>query len=55
MNAAISIANDRLAYVSQDQDVRRIYKMREKVLRDRTTEMNTAIEKREVEIAKKLI
>jgi len=55
MDSAISIANDRLAYVSQDQDVRRIYEMRERALRDRTTEMNTAIEKREIEIAKKLI
>ena len=55
MDAAISIANERLTYVSQDQDVRRIYEMREKALRDWTTGVNTAIEKREIEIAKNLL
>ena len=47
MDSAISKANDRLTYVSQDQDVRRIYEMREKALHDRTTEINTAFEKGE--------
>jgi len=55
MDAAISIANERLTYVSQDQDVRRIYEMREKALRDRTTEMNTALEKQAFEITKNLL
>jgi len=50
MDSAISKANDRLTYVSQDQDVRRIYEMREKALHDRTTEINTAFEKGEKKI-----
>jgi len=51
MDTAISIANERLNFVSQDKEFLRAYEMREMALSDWTTGVNTAIEKREIEIA----
>jgi predicted transposase/invertase (TIGR01784 family) len=54
MDAAISKTNERLNFVSQDKEVLRAYHMREMAQSDWTTGVNTAIEKREIEIAKNL-
>ena len=43
-----------LNFVSQDKEILRAYHMRQMALSDRTTELNTAIEKKQFEIAKKL-
>ena len=45
MDTAISKANDRLNYVSQDKEFLRAYHMREMALSDWTTGINTAMEK----------
>ena len=45
MDAAIQIANDRLAYVTSDEDARRAYIMRFKAMCDYTSGMNYATEK----------
>jgi len=55
MDAAISKANDRLTYVSQDQEFIRAYEVREKALSDWTTGVNTGIRKKTIDIAKKLL
>jgi len=55
MDVAISRANERLNFVSQDQEFLRAYEIREKALSDWTTGVNTAIEKREIEIARSLL
>ena len=59
MDAAISKANDRLNFVSQDQDFLRAYEVREKALYDQTSIVNTATEKGEykkaIEVAKSLL
>jgi predicted transposase/invertase (TIGR01784 family) len=55
MDTAISLANDRLNFVSQDQDFLRIYEAREKALSDWTTGINTGIRKKTIEIAKNLL
>ena len=56
MDAAISRANDRLNFVSQDQKFLRAYEIREKALHDQTAIVNTATAKGEykkaVEVAK---
>ena len=45
MDAAINRANERLYFVSQDQEFMRAYEVREKALHDQTTIVNTATEK----------
>ena len=59
MDAAISRANERLNFVSQDKEFLRAYQMREMALSDWTTGVNTAfergIEKGKMEIAKSLL
>ena len=63
MDTAISRANDRLNFVSQDKEFLRAYKMREMALSDWTTGVNTAfekgiekgIEKGKMEIARSLL
>jgi predicted transposase/invertase (TIGR01784 family) len=45
MDAAISMANDRLNFVSQDKEVLRLYHMREMAMSDWTTAMDTATDK----------
>ena len=52
MDAAISRANDRLSFVSQDHEFLRLYEMREKAAFDQTAIVNTALEKQAVNIAK---
>ena len=52
MDSAISKANDRLNFVSQDKEFLRAYHMREMALSDWTTGINTAIEKSKMEIAR---
>ena len=55
MDSAISKANERLNFVSQDKEFLRNYHMREMALSDWTTGVNTAIEKKALEIAKNLL
>ena len=55
MDAAISKANDRLNFVSQDNDFLRLYEMREKAAHDQTAILNTALEKRTIKIATSLL
>ena len=55
MDAAINKANERLNFVSQDKEFLRNYHMREMALSDWTTGVNTAIEKKALEIAKNLL
>ena len=63
MDAAISKANERLNFVSQDKDFLRTYHLREMAMSDLTTSINTAtelgfakgIEKEKFEVAKKAI
>jgi len=55
MDVAISRANDRLNFVSQDNDFLRLYEMREKAAFDQTAILNTALEKQAIKIAEKLI
>jgi predicted transposase/invertase (TIGR01784 family) len=43
MNSAIQAANDRLIYLSGDEDARRLYEMRFKAACDRTSERNGAL------------
>jgi predicted transposase/invertase (TIGR01784 family) len=45
MDTAISMANDRLNFVSQDKEVLRLYHMREMAMSDWTTAMDTATDK----------
>ena len=52
MDVAISRANERLNFVSQDEDFLRLYEMREKAAFDQTAIVNTALEKRNMEVAK---
>jgi predicted transposase/invertase (TIGR01784 family) len=54
MDSAINKTNERLNFVSQNKEVLRAYHMREMALSDRTTELNTAIEKTQINIAQKL-
>ena len=59
MDNAISKANDRLNFVSQDKEFLRAYHLREMALSDWTTGINTAtekgIEKGKIEVAKNLL
>ena len=59
MDNAISKANDRLNFVSQDKEFLRAYHMREMALSDWTTGINTAMEKgmekSKIEIARNLL
>jgi predicted transposase/invertase (TIGR01784 family) len=55
MDGAINKTYERLNFVSQDKEVLRAYHMREMALSDWTTGVNTAIEKTQIEIAKKLL
>ena len=55
MDIAISRANERLNFVSQDKEFLRNYHLREMAMSDLTTAINTGIEKREIEIAKNLL
>ena len=52
MDTAISKANERLNFVSQDKEFLRNYQLREMAMSDLTTAINTGIEKREIEIAR---
>jgi predicted transposase/invertase (TIGR01784 family) len=54
MDSAINKAYDRLNFVSQDKEVLRAYHMREMAMSDWTTGVNTALEKQQIEIARKL-
>jgi predicted transposase/invertase (TIGR01784 family) len=47
MNAAIQAADERMVYLSGDEDSRRLYEMRFKAACDRTSEYNYAIRKGE--------
>jgi len=55
MDSAISKANERLNFVSQDKEFLREYHIREMAMSDWTTGVNTAIEKSRIEIAKNLL
>ena len=55
MDAAISIANERLNYVSQDEEFLRAYEVREKAMLDWNSGVNTALEKQAIKIAKSLL
>ena len=55
MDSAISKANERLNFVSQDKNFLHAYEMREMALSDWTTGVNTAFEKGKMEVAKNLI
>ena len=55
MDTAINRANERLNFVSQDQDFIRLYEMREKVTFDQTAILNTSLEKQAIRFAEKLI
>jgi predicted transposase/invertase (TIGR01784 family) len=58
MNSAIQAANDRMVYLSGDEDAIRAYEVRFKAACDRTSEYNGAIrtgmEKEKLEIARKM-
>jgi predicted transposase/invertase (TIGR01784 family) len=53
MDSAISKAYERLNFVTQDKEFLRNYHLREMAMSDWTTGVNTAIEKNNIEIAKK--
>ncbi|MCL2765940.1 MAG: Rpn family recombination-promoting nuclease/putative transposase, partial [Treponema sp.] len=55
MDTAISVANERLEFVSKDKEFLRAYEMREMAMSDLTTVVNTAVVKSKLEVAKKLI
>jgi predicted transposase/invertase (TIGR01784 family) len=55
MDSAISKAQERLDFVTQDKEVLREYHLREMALSDWTTGVNTAVEKKQIEIAKNLL
>ena len=52
MDSAISKANERLNFVSQDKEFLREYHLREMAMSDWTTGVNTGIRKKTIEIAK---
>jgi predicted transposase/invertase (TIGR01784 family) len=54
MDSAISKANERLNFVTQDKEFLRNYHLREMAMSDWTTGINTAIEKDRIEIAKNM-
>jgi len=55
MDSAINKANERFEFVTQDKDFLRDYDLREMALSDWTTGVNTAVEKKQIEIAKNLL
>jgi predicted transposase/invertase (TIGR01784 family) len=55
MDTAIQKAQSRLEEVTQDYEVRRTYIMRQKALSDWTSGVNTAIEKKAMDVAKKAL
>ena len=55
MDSAISKANERLNFVSQDKEFLRNYHLREMAMSDLTTAVNTGIEKRLIEVAQNLL
>jgi predicted transposase/invertase (TIGR01784 family) len=55
MDTAISKANERLNFVSQDKEFLRTYHLREMALSDWTTGVNTALNKQAIEIAKNML
>ena len=55
MDTAINKTQERLDFVTQDKDVLREYHLREMALSDWTTGVNTAIEKKQIEIARNLL
>ena len=55
MDSAINKANERLNFVTQDKEFLRNYHLREMAMSDWTTGINTAIEKKQIEIAKNLL
>jgi predicted transposase/invertase (TIGR01784 family) len=55
MDGAIQKANERLDFVSQDKEFLRTYHLREMAMSDWTTGVNTAIEKTQIEIARKAL
>ena len=55
MDTAISVANERLEFVSKDKEFLRAYEMREMAMSDLTTVVNTAVWKNKMEVAKKLL
>jgi predicted transposase/invertase (TIGR01784 family) len=55
MDTAIQKAQSRLEEVTQDYEVRRTYIMRQKALSDWTTGVNTAIEKKAMDVAQKAL
>jgi len=52
MDSAINKANERLNIVTQDKELLRFYHMREMGMSDRTTEIDTAVERKQIEIAR---
>ena len=52
MDNAISKANERRNFVTQDKEFLRNYHLREMAMSDWTTGVNTAIEKKQIEIAR---
>jgi hypothetical protein len=52
MDSAINKAYERLNFVTQDKEFLRNYHLREMAMSDWTTGVNTAIEKRLIEVAK---
>ena len=55
MDSAINRTNERLDFVTQDKEFLRNYHLREMALSDITTITNTAIEKKQIEIAKNML
>ena len=55
MDSAINKTNERLNFVTQEKEFLRNYHMREMALSDWTTGVNTAIEKKQIEIAKNML
>jgi predicted transposase/invertase (TIGR01784 family) len=55
MDSAISKANERLNFVTQDKEFLRNYHLREMAMSDWTAGINTAVEKKQIEIAKSML
>jgi len=55
MDSAINKAYERLNFVTQDKEFLRNYHLREMAMSDWTTGVNTAIEKKQIEIARNLL
>jgi predicted transposase/invertase (TIGR01784 family) len=55
MDSAISKAYERLNLLTRDKEFMRNYHLHQMAMSDRTTEINTAIEKKQIEIARNLL